>query len=117
MATVIGTDLVKAVQDLSASGYYVQTETSGGADIDMEDFEDGTDGSRISRFIYKVDDKLSVEMLAAGTATQSSIRAHFPEGAMATLSGFTDFFVDSCQINKSRGAWRINLGLTDIGIT
>lgn len=117
MATVIGTDLAKAVQDLSGSGYYVQTETSGGADIDMEDFESGVDGSRVSRFIYKVDDKLSIEMLASGTADQASIRAHFPEGAMATLSGFTDYFVDSCQINKSRGAWRVNLGLTNIGIT
>ena len=116
MATVIGTDLVKAVQDLSASGYYVQNENSGGADIDMEDFENGVDGSRISRFIYKVDDKLNIEFLAAGTATQASIRAHFPEGAKATLSGFTDFFVDSCQINKSRGAWRTNVSLTNIGI-
>lgn len=117
MATVIGQDLVKAVQDLSASGYYVQSETSGGADIDMEDFENGVDGSRVSRFIYKIDDKLSMEFLAAGTATQSSIRAHFPEGGMATLSGFTDFFVDSCSIAKSRAAWRVSVSLTDIGIT
>lgn len=117
MATVIGTDLVKAVQDLSASGYYVQTETDGGADIDMEDFESGVTGARVSRFIYKVDDKLSMELLAAGTATGTSIKADFPEGAMATLSGFESYFVDSCQINKSRGAWRVNVELTDIGIT
>ena len=114
---IIGTDLVKAVQDLSASGYYVQSETSGGADIDMEDFDNGTTGARLSRFVYKIDDKLTMEFLAAGTATQSSIRTHFPEGAMATLSGFTDYFVDSCQINKSRAAWRVNVSLTDINIT
>lgn len=117
MATVIGTDLVKAVQDLTSNGYYVQTETSGGADIDMEDFESGVDGARVSRFIYKIDDKLTMEFLAAGTATQSSIRTHFPEGGMATLTGFTEYFVDSLQINKSRGAWRVNASLTDIGIT
>ena len=117
MATVIGQDLVKAVQDLSASGYYVQSEDSGGADIDMEDFESGVDGSRISRFVYKIDDKLSMEFLAAGTATQTSIRTHFPEGGMATLAGFTDYFVDSCTISKSRAAWRISTSLTDIGIT
>jgi hypothetical protein len=115
--TVIGQDLVKATRDLTASGYWVQTEDSGGADVDMEDFESGVDGSRVSRFIYKIDDKLSMTFLAAGTATESSIRTHFPEGGMATLSGFTDYFVDSCNVAKSKSAWQISVSLTDIGIT
>jgi hypothetical protein len=113
--TVIGADLNKGAGTLS--GYYIQSATVGGADIDMEDFEDGADGSRISRFVYKVDDKVSLELLAAGTMTEGDITTDFPEGEMAAATGYTAFFVDSCQINKSRGAWRVNVSMTNIGIT
>jgi len=49
--------------------------------------------------------------------TEGDITTDFPEGAMATATGYTAFFVDSCQINKSRGAWRVNVSMTNIGIT
>ena len=115
MATIIGQTLQKGAGTLS--GYVVQSATVGGADIDMEDFEDGDDGSRVSRFVYKVDDKVTLELLAGTAKNEGAIQADFPEGAMATASGYTDFFVDSAQINKTRGAWRVNVSLTNIGIT
>lgn len=121
MSTSIGTDLKKGlINDLAAAGYYVQSDETGGADIDQEDFENGNTGARITRLIYKVDNKLSFEALAAGTHTESTIRTDFPEGAMCTLStpvDLTAYFVDSCTISGSKSAWRLNIAMTDIGIT
>jgi hypothetical protein len=114
--TVIGTSLAKGTPNLEAAGYYVQTWTPGGADIDQEDFDNGTTGARLTRLVYKVDDKISAELLAAGTHTQSTIETHWPEGNKATLAPYGSFFVDSCTIAQSRGAWRVNLSLTNIGI-
>jgi len=116
MATQIGTNLKLGAPDLTAAGYYVQDWTPGGADIDQEDFDNGTTGARLTRVIFKVDDKISATMLAAGTHTESSIKAHWPEGAMATLAPYGSFFVDSCQIAESKSAWRVSLSLTDINL-
>jgi len=55
-------------------------------------------------------------MLAAGTHTESSINAHFPEGAKCTLAPYGSFFVDSCTIAQSKSAWRVTGTLTNIGI-
>ena len=114
--TVIGTALTKGAPDFEASGYIVQTDTPGGADIDMEDFDTGVDGSRVSRHVYKVDGKRNFEAITTNDETQ--INTDFPEGNMCTLAAFgTQFFIDSLQIAKSRAAWRVTVTATDIGIT
>ena len=114
--TQLGTNLKAGAPDLSAAGYYVQSWTPGGADIDQEDFDNATTGARLTRMIHKVDDKINFDMLAAGTHTESSITTHFPEGAMCTLAPYGSFFVDSCTIAQSKSAWRITGTLTNIGI-
>jgi hypothetical protein len=116
MATQIGTSLKFGVPDLSAAGYHVQDWTPGGADIDQEDFDNAVTGARLTRVVYKVDDKISATMLALGTHTESTIKAHWPEGAKATLAPYGSFFVDSCQIAQSKSAWRVSLSLTNIGL-
>ena len=114
--TVIGTSYTKGAPDLSASGYIVQTDTPGGADVDMEDIETGVDGSRVARHVYKVDPKRSTEMIT--TNTENQIQTDFPEGGMCTLAAYgTEYFCDSVSIAKARGAWRVTVSATDIGIT
>jgi len=114
--TVIGTALTKGAEDLSAAGYIVQSDTPGGADIDMEDFESGVDGARVARHVYKVDDKRNTEMIT--TNAEAAITTDFPEGNMCTLTAYgTAFFVDSVNIAKTRAAWRVTVSCTDIGIT
>jgi hypothetical protein len=111
MSTTIGLNLTKGVGETIA-GYLIQRITDGGADIDMEDYDDGNDGSRAARIVFKVDDKLSVETLT--TKDLSAVKSDFPEGGISTIFG--THFVDSCQVDKSREAWRVNVELTDIGI-
>lgn len=114
--TVIGTNITKGAPDLSASGYIVQIDTPGGADIDMDDYETGVDGSRIARHVYKVDAKRTTEMISTNNETQ--IDTDFPEGGMCTLAAYgTAFFVDSVTKAKTKGAWRITVSATNIGIT
>lgn len=113
--TVIGTALTKGAPDLASDGYIVQSDTPGGADVDMEDFESGVDGSRVARHVYKVDDKRNTEMIT--TNLEAAITTDFPEGGMCTLATYgTQFFVDSVNIAKTRAAWRVTVSATDIGI-
>ena len=109
-ATVIGGTIVVGGQS-ALTGYIVTTQTPGGADIDMEDVDDAA-GARASRLIFKVDGKIQLSLIAT-----TGTFAEFPEGAMCTMTGLTDYFVDSCVITKTRSAQRAEVSMTDIGIT
>jgi hypothetical protein len=99
MSTQIGTSLKLGVPNLSASGYHVQDWTPGGADIDQEDFDNAVTGARLTRVVYKVDDKISATLLALGTHTESTIQAHWPEGAKATLAPLQPVAVALLQVD------------------
>lgn len=110
MAVVnLGTALSLGGQ-ITIAGYIVSEDQPGGADIDMEDVDDAT-GERASRVIYKVDDKRQLTLIAT-----TGDFSEFPEGAMCTAAGLTDFFVDSAPVTKTRGAKRGVISLTKINI-
>jgi len=111
MATQIGTTLEIGVNTIE--NYVVQSINDGGSDIDSEDIMD-ENGGRTTRIIFQVDDKVSLDMVAKDGATPET---DFPEGAMCTVTGYTSFFVDSLTVESTKGAKRVRVDMTNIGLT
>ena len=110
-ATVTGTDTNEGGQP-AVAGYIVADSTLGGADVDMEDVEDAL-GARVSRIVYKTDGKISLNLIV----TTGTVATDFPEGALCTVTGFTEYWVDSAVQSYSKGSTRAAVSMTDIGIT
>jgi len=110
MATQIGATLAIAGQT-AVAGYIVESERSGGNEIDFEDVFTAA-GVRTTRIVFRVDGKKQLSLIALTGSTFSE----FVEGAKSTASGLTDYFVDSCVVTKTKGALRGEISLTDIDI-
>ena len=109
MTTKIGTTLVTGGQT-AVAGYINTSEGTGGANIDSEDYADA-DGARVTRLIYQVDATLTLNLIATtGDFTE------FPEGAMCTATGLTNYFVDSVVKTEVKGATTAVISMTNIGI-
>jgi hypothetical protein len=90
------------------TGYIVEQDNRGGTNIDFEDIMDHL-GAFHTRIVFekrmkKID--LTLLVLAGTPATE------FPEGAMCTLTGLTDYFVDSAVISNTKSARRVTVSLT-----
>ena len=112
MATLLGNTQLAYGGQPTATGYIVESTEDGGADIDMEDVENAS-GTRRNRIIFKKDEKLRLNLIkTTGVPTTD-----WPEGAMAAVTGFTTYFVDSCTEAESKGATRVTVNLTKINLT
>ena len=108
--TIGGTVLTN--EQSTITGYIVVDEDPGEADVDSEDV-DSANGARFARHIFKRDDKLSLNLIpTTGTPTTD-----FPIHDMCILTGYTAYYVNSRSIVKSRGATRVKVDMTNIGIT
>ena len=113
MTTKIGNQDV-TIGAPTVTGYIVQSVTDpSGADIDMEDIVDHSTGQRVTRLVHQVDMKINAT-LTTTTATPST---DFPIGQICTLGLFNGYFVDDCQVEKTRAGQRVTVSLTDIGLT
>lgn len=110
--TQIGTTLTLTGQS-AITNYIVETDELGNADVNMEDVIDAA-GQRVTRIIYYKDTKLKLNLICKANAAPAT---DFPEGAMCTVTGFTSYFVDSAPISRSKGAQKVTVSLTNIGIT
>ena len=113
MTTKIGNSAV-TIGAPAVSGYIVQSVTDpAGADIDMEDIIDHTTGARITRLVHQVDTKITATLITT-TATPTT---DFPIGQLCALGIFAGYFVDDCQVQKTRAGQQVTVSLTDIGLT
>jgi hypothetical protein len=103
----------------TVTGYIVESQDSGDADIDMEDINKAN-GALSTRLVFNRDTKLNLNLIALNATDAATILGHFPIGNICTATGdpaLTSYYVDSCTISKTKSATRVKVGLTDIGIT
>lgn len=110
-ATIIGTTV--AIAASTVTGYIVQDYSTGGSDVDFEDVYD-EDGARVTRIVFQIDGKLNLDLIT----TTGTPETDFPEGGMCTVAtpDLGSFFVDSCVVSETKGAERVQVSMTNIGI-
>lgn len=111
-ATQLGTDLLVGAGNV-AGNYFVESIESGDADVKFTDYND-ENGKLATRVIKDSWAKKTLNLVCKSGATPAT---DFPVGAMATLSGFTTYFVDSCSITASEDATKVTVQLSAIGIS
>ncbi len=96
------------------AGYIVQSVTDpAGADVDMEDIIDHTTGQRVTRLVHQVDEKITATLITTtGTPTSD-----FPIGQICAVGILNGYFIDDCQVQKTRAGQQVTVSATDIGIT
>ncbi|GEM_PF-6205087 len=116
MATVKHGNADVVIGAPTAAGYIVQSVTDpAGADIDMEDIIDHNTGQLVTRLVFQVHKKFSLTLIT----TTGDPEADFPLGSLVSNPpGITgDVFVDDLQVEKTRGAQRVTVSCTNIGLT
>lgn len=98
---------------ITFTSYIVKRSNDGGKAVDMEDVDLST-GARASRLIFKRDNKATLELICKSDAAYTT---DFPEGDMCTHAGLTAYFCDKATAEKDRGAVKLSVELTNIGIT
>lgn len=111
-ANQIGTDLIVAV-GTTISGYVVESITTGNKDVSMSDVKD-EDGVLKTRIVKQTMAKVSLSLYAVSGTVPST---DWPTGGMATVTGWTAYFVDNCSIARTEDAMKVTVELTNIGIT
>jgi hypothetical protein len=97
----------------SVAGYVVQSVTDpAGADIDMEDIIDHSTGQLVTRLVHQVHPKINLTLIT----TDGTPASDFPIGSLATI-GSTEYFIDDCQVENTRGGQRVTVSATNIGLT
>jgi hypothetical protein len=109
--TKIGNSDVK-IGAPAVTGYVVQSVTDpAGADIDMEDIIDHATGARVTRLVHQVDEKVNLTLIT----TTGTPATDFAIGTVKTILG-GNYFVDDCQVQKTRGGEQVTVSATNIGI-
>lgn len=98
---------------ITFTSYIVKRSVDGSKALDMEDVDLST-GARASRFIFKRDNKATLDLICKSDAAYLT---DFPEGYMCVHAGLTAYFVDKATADKDRGAVKLAVELTNIGIT
>lgn len=111
-ATQLGTALEAGV-GTTLTDYIIVSIQTGGGDVHMEDIRD-EDGKLATRIIMQKMAKIKLELIAKDGADPET---DFPEKDIATASGYTNYFVDSCTVSRTEGATKVSVDLIDIGIT
>lgn len=107
-------NLIPSASDLTiagqatVSGYIVDTDNRGGTDIDFEDIMD-SDGAFHTRIVFE---KRMLKINLSLIVTTGTPATDFPEGAMCTVTGLTDYFVDSAPVDSTKSAQRVSVQLT-----
>ena len=111
----IGTGVISgAVPSVGTwTNYIVQSVTEADKDVEIEDIDDA-DGALVTRLIFKRHAKLHIEAVCKTAATPVT---DFPKGDMCALTGLTAYYVDDIKVTETKGANRISVDLTLIGIT
>ena len=94
------------------TGFIVTQETSGGSNIDQEDVDTAA-GALSTRIIFKVQNKIGLEVICQYGYSASD----FTEGSMCAATAWSNYFVDSARFVKTKGATKITVDMTLIGVT
>ena len=108
----IGTTLSVGAGTITGS-YIVESREVNGFDVASEDI-DNEDGALVTRLIFKRHAKITLNLICISGAAPAT---DFPEGQIAAHTDFTDYYVDSAKSTKSKGAERVVVNLTNIGVT
>jgi len=108
----IGTDLEVGV-GTTIVNYIVERFEDGDKEVSMKDVND-EDGVLATRIIKQRMDKRRMTLICKSGATP---KTDWPKGAMATVAGWTQYFVDNATVEETEDEQRVNLELTNIGIT
>lgn len=90
----------------NASNYIVQSVTENGKDVDFEDVFDA-DGARVTRLIFNRNPTVTVSLVCKNGAAPET---DFPAGTMVA----TDWYVDSANVEKTKGAHTVSITLQKI---
>jgi len=95
------------------TNYIVESATDGTREIDSEDIMN-EDGLWVTRLVFRREKTVQLNLIAKAAATPLT---DFPAGAMCTVTGLTTYFVDSCEVAKSKSAQRVSVKLIQLGCT
>jgi len=98
-------------EQVAVAGYIVESDEVGDAEVDSEDVM-GENGVRVNRLIYKRLAKRNLSLIV----TTGTPKTQFVVGTIATILG-TTWYVDSCTISETKSATRVQVTVTNIGIT
>ena len=108
----LGTDLQVGV-GITIANYIVERYETGDNETNMRDVND-EDGVLKTRIIKQRMAKIRLTLISLTAATPLT---DWPKGAMATVAGYTEYFVDNMSIENTEDEERVTVELTDIGIT
>ena len=87
------------------TGYtVVKWDTNAAGDMDKEDHKDELGAQKVRIVYEKRMTKIEFELWAC--AASPGTGSEVPEGAMCTLTGYTKYFVNSCQKSVGKGITR-----------
>jgi hypothetical protein len=109
----IGTTLSIGAGTVAGSDYVVHQREEDDKDVEMEDVDD-ENGELLTRIVFKKHPKIVLDMVCKPSADPT---ADFPRGEIAAHSDFTSYFVDDMRTTKTKSAKKVNVTLTNIGIT
>lgn len=92
----------------SLTGYIVDTDSRGNTEIQFEDIYDAA-GAFHTRIVFE---KRMLKVALTLLVTTGTPATDFPEGAMCTVTGLTDYFVDSAPVSETKSATRVEVQLT-----
>lgn len=108
----IGTTLAVGAGTITGS-YICESREDHDKNVVYEDVDD-EDGALESRVIFKREQKVTLNLICIeGAAPETD----FPTGDLAAHTDFTNYFVDSCVVTRTKGAKRVTVNLTNIGQT
>jgi hypothetical protein len=93
----------------SLADYIIESATEGGADVDAETVPDA-DGAIVTNVVYQIDEKVSLTLICLAAATPL---VDFVPGTNIS----TTWHVDSAPITKTKSPWRVQVELTNIGVS
>ena len=108
-ATQLGATLIIGGQR-TLTNYIVESDEVNDSNLVMEDVEDAA-GALSTRIIFRNEAKVKLSLICKSGASPD---VDFPVGAMCTVTGFTDHFVDAAPIVKTKGAQKVTVELTHI---
>ena len=110
MATINLGEAVASGGQLALDNYIVVRCVAGGKEVRKDEIENAL-GALVAILIYQKIPKIELELQCKASATPL---VDFPEGAMATASGLTDYFVDSAPVTYTKGIPTVTVSLRGV---
>ena len=107
----IGTTLSIGAGTITGS-YIVESRVDGEKEVVYEDIDD-ENGELETRIVFKKLPQVTLNLICISGAAPAT---DFAQGAKATHTDFTAYFVDTASITRTKSAQRVTVKMTNIGI-